>query len=212
VANASDFPALKHADADHPLADVFRERFSPRAFADRPVEPEKLRRVLEAARWAASSYNEQPWRYLVATRDRTAAFERMLGCLTEGNQAWAKGAPVLMLSFYKTHFSERGGGPAGERNRCAVHDVGAASASLTYQAQLLDLYVHQMAGIQLTKIQETYDVPDGFMPMAGLALGYLGDPDDLPDAFRKGDLTPRARAPQDDFVFGTTWGEAAALG
>ncbi len=212
MADASDFPALKHADADYPIDDVFRERFSPRAFADRPVEPATLRCVLEAARWAASSYNEQPWRYLVATRDDPAAFERMLGCLTEGNRAWAQGAPVLMLSFYKTHFSARGGGPEGERNRCAVHDVGAASASLTYQAQLLDLYVHQMAGIQLTKIQATYDVPDVFMPMAGLALGYLGDPDDLPDNFRKGDLAPRARAPQDDFVFATAWGEPADLG
>jgi nitroreductase len=209
VPDAANFPEIKHADPDYAIHDTLKKRFSPRAFADRPVEEAKIRQVLEAARWSASSYNEQPWRYLVATRERTAAYERMLSCLTEGNQAWAKHAPVLMLSFYRTHFSERGGGEPGSLNRCATHDVGAASANLTNQATALDLYVHQMAGIQITKIRDLYEVPEPFEPMAGLALGYLGDPDDLPEAFRKSERSERSRAPLPDFVFADTWGHTA---
>lgn len=196
----------KRAVTEHDIIDVLAERWSPRAFADRPVEPKKLRQLFEAARWAASSYNEQPWRYIVATKDDPEGYERLLNCLGEFNQQWAKTAPVLMLGFYKTTFSRN-----GKNNRCAAHDLGAASAQLTAQATALDLYVHQMAGIEIDVIQETYDVPDDFEPMAALAVGYLGDPDVLPEKLAKRERSERSRRPLDETVFGGDWGEASSL-
>ncbi len=197
----------KTAAPDHDILDVFAERWSPRAFADRPVEPEKIRRMLEAARWTMSSYNEQPWRYVVASRDEAPeAYERLLGCLNEFNQKWARHAPVLMMSFYKTTFSKN-----DRPNRCAPHDVGAASAALTFQATAMDLYVHQMAGIQKDVVRETYDVPEDVEPMAGLAVGYLGDPDMLPSKQRKSERASRSRKPLGTFAFGDSWGTPAEV-
>lgn len=196
----------KRAVTEHEIIDVLAQRWSPRAFADRPVEPEKLRQLFEAARWAASSYNEQPWRYLVATKEDPEAYERLLRCLNKFNRQWAKTAPVLMLGFYKTTFSRN-----EKPNRCAPHDLGAASAQLTAQATALDLYVHQMAGIEMDTIRATYDVPDAFEPMAALAVGYLGDPDVLSDKLAERERNERSRRPLSDTVFGEAWGEAAPV-
>ncbi len=197
----------KTADPDHSILPLFAERWSPRAFADRPVESRKIRRMLEAARWTMSSYNEQPWRYVVASRhDDPETYEAVLNGLAEGNQSWAKNAPVLMLSFYKTTFSKN------ERpNRSAKHDVGAASAALTFQATAMDLYVHQMAGIRKDVIRNTFDVPDDVEPMAGLAVGYLGDPEILSDKMQKSERSPRTRKPLDDFAFGAEWGTPSEI-
>lgn len=197
----------KTATPDHDIHKLFAMRWSPRAFSDRPVEPEKIRRMLEAARWTMSSYNEQPWRYVVASRDEDPeAYGRLLGCLTEGNQAWAENAPVLMMSFYKTTFSRN-----DRPNRCASHDVGAASAALTFQATAMDLYVHQMAGIQKDVARETYDVPDAFEPMAGIAVGYLGHPRMLEEKRQESERAPRTRRPLPSFVFGDSWEAPASL-
>ncbi len=199
--------SCKAADPDHDIHDLFAERWSPRAFADTPVESEKIRRMLEAARWTMSSYNEQPWRYVVASRhDDPDAYEDLLHCLVEGNQAWAQNAPVLMMAFYKTTFSGR-----DRENRCAPHDVGAASAALTFQATAMDLYVHQMAGIQKDVTRETYDVPADFEPMTGLAVGYLGSPDMLNEEQRQSERAPRSRKSLDAFVFGGEWDRASEL-
>lgn len=203
--SVTDHPKI--ANPQHDILPVFAERWSPRAFADQPVEPEKIRRMLEAARWAMSSYNEQPWRYVVASRhDDPDEYERLLHCMNEWNQEWAENAPVLMMSFYKETFSEN-----GAPNRCAPHDVGAASAALTFQATSMDLYVHQMAGILKDVARETYDVPDDFEPMAGLAVGYLGDPGMLGEGQRDSEEAPRSRKSLDQFVFGDTWDAASAL-
>lgn len=196
----------KVAHPDYDVLDVFAQRWSPRAFADRPVEPEKIRRMLEAMRWTMSSYNEQPWRYVVATKGDADAYERLLHCLAEGNQSWAKQAPVLMLSFYKTTFSQN-----ETTNRCASHDVGAASAALTFQATEMGLFVHQMAGIRPDVARETYDVPDDFEPMTGLAVGYLGDPTTLSERMQSAETSPRTRKPLDALVFGDGWGESSDL-
>lgn len=199
-------PAEKLADPDYDIEAVFRERWSPRAFADRPVEPEKLRRMLEAARWTMSSYNEQPWRYVVATKEDEAAYDDLLNCLIEGNQEWARLAPVLMMSFYKTTFSRN-----DKPNRCAAHDVGAASAALTFQAQTMGLYVHQMAGIRPDVARSTYNVPADVEPMAGLAVGYLGDPEQLPAERQEAERAPRSRRPLSGFVFEGNWDQPASI-
>ena len=121
--------SAKTASADSPIHEVLAERWSPYAFRDKPVSQDELRSLFEAARWAPSSYNEQPWRYVVATRDDRAQFERLLSCLVEGNQAWAKHVPVLALGIVSLKFAKN-----GKDNRAAVHDLGLAAGNLVVEA------------------------------------------------------------------------------
>src|SRR5438874_13328356 len=164
----------------YPVYDLIRRRWSPRAFADRPVTSETLRSLLEAARWAPSSSNGQPWNFLIATKQDPADFERMLGCLVEKNQQWAKHAPVLMVAVANLQFAH-----SGKDNRHALYDTGAAVAYLTVEATARDLYLHQMAGFSPEKVRERYGVPPSAEPVAAIALGYLGDPQSLPDDLRQ---------------------------
>ena len=196
----------KLAATQYPVHELIQRRWSPRAFAERSVDPATLLSLLEAARWAPSCFNEQPWRYLLATRENPAEYERMLACLVDGNQLWAKQAPVLMLSVAKLAFAHN-----GQPNRHAYHDVGAASAYLTFEATALGLYVHQMAGILVDRARETYAIPDGFEAVAGIALGYLGDPGTLPEALREREIMPSTRQPLEAMIFGGRWGEKLAL-
>ncbi len=195
------------AKTEHPVLEPIAQRWSPRAFADTTVEPAKLRSLFEAARWAASSYNEQPWRFIVAARQDPAGFDRALGCLLDANQAWAKSAPVLVLTAVSTAFKKN-----GKPNRCAEHDLGAAAAHLALQAADLGLVVHQMAGINPSKVQALYGVPDGYEPQTAIAIGYPGKAADLPeDWMRAAEGAPRTRNTFDDFVFAGKWGEASGL-
>jgi len=196
----------KLAETQFPIHDLLRRRWSPLAFADRLVEPEKLRSILEAARWAASSFNEQPWGFIVATKQDEPEWSRLLSCLVEGNQVWAKQAPVLMVSVVKLTF-----GRNGESNRHAWHDVGLAVGNLVVQATSLGLSVHQMAGILPDKVRELYGLPHGFDPVAGLALGYVGDPDSLPEPLRQREQANRMRKPLAEFIFSTRWGQGSPL-
>lgn len=194
------------AVTDSPLIEPIRQRWSPYEFADHPVEPAKLRILFDAARWAANSFNEQPWRYIVATKDRPLEFETMLDCLTPGNQAWARFVPVLALSFMKKTFTYN-----RKPNRVALHDVGAASAHLTLQAEALGLKVHQMAGIEMGRIASVYRVPEEFEAVAGLAIGYPGHNPALPEEFRQRDRGQRSRKPFSEFVFSGSWENPAPL-
>ena len=196
----------KPAETQFPIHDLLRRRWSPLAFADRLVEPEKLRSILEAARWAASSFNEQPWGFIVATKQDEPEWSRLLSCLVEGNQVWAKQAPVLMVSVVKLTF-----GRNGESNRHAWHDVGLAVGNLVVQATSLGLSVHQMAGILPDKVRELYGLPHGFDPVAGLALGYVGDPDSLPEPLHQREQAQRMRKPLTEFIFSTRWGQVSPL-
>ena len=189
-------------EADHPIIDLLGRRWSPRAFADRPVEPEKLRSVFEAARWAPSSFNAQPWSFIVATKQDAADFQRMLECLVEGNQVWARSAPVLMVSVATSAFAHN-----GKPNRHAFYDTGAAVAMLTIQATALDLYVHQMAGFIPEKVRAAYNVPETAEPVSAIALGYRGNPASLPDDLRKREETPGQRKRVAEFVFSNDWGQ-----
>src|SRR5215467_11266332 len=130
---------IKQASPDHPIHELIAKRWSPYAFSDRTVSDDDLKSLFEAARWAASSYNEQPWRYIVATKANAAEFERLLSCLLEGNQAWARAAPVLALGCTSLRFALN-----GKPNAAAAHDLGLASASLTFEATSRGLFVHQM--------------------------------------------------------------------
>ena len=196
IVSDTSFSEQKRAPVVPGVLDEIEKRWSPRAFADTPVSDDDLRQILDAARWAMSSYNEQPWRYVVATKDDPEAYERVLACLNEFNREWAQTAPVLMLAFAKNEFSGN-----GNENRHARHDVGAASAFLTLQATRLDLYVHQMAGILPDVIKQTFDLPDNMEPVTGLALGELGDPADLPEELEQQEYADRSRKPLSEIVF-----------
>ena len=197
----------KNAATDHPILKLLVERWSPYGFDDRPVPEADLRSLFEAARWAASSYNEQPWNYLVATRENPAEFERMLGCLVEANQTWAKAAPVLVLGVVSLQFAKN-----NEDNRAAVHDLGLAAGNLVVEATARGLSVHQMIGILPDKARETYRIPKHFEAWTAMAIGYKATPAMLPDALKERDLTPRQRKRLSKFVFNGLWGQPAPLG
>jgi nitroreductase len=194
------------APTDHPVQDLIASRWSPYAFADRPVSREDLLSLFEAARWAPSSYNEQPWSYLVATKDDPAEFARLLSCLVEGNQVWARAAPVLALGCTSLNFVRN-----GRPNAAAVHDLGLASAGLLLEATARGLAVHQMIGILPDKAREVYQIPAGVQPLTGLAIGYAGDPAALPDNLRPRDLARRPRKPLSEFIFGGKWGTTSPV-
>lgn len=196
----------KAAQTQYPIHDLLRQRWSPHAFSTRMVEPEKLHSVLEAASWAASSYNEQPWSFIVATSEDKAEFERLLGILAEGNQEWARNAPVLMLSVAKLNFEYN-----GVENRHAFHDVGAASTTLAIQAADLGLFIHQMAGFDVPKAKEIYSIPEGYEPASAIALGYFGDPQTLSEKFQQRENAPRKRKPLEEFVFSGSWNQTSPL-
>ena len=179
----------KLADTTYPIESLLMQRWSPRAFADRPVEVEKLLSLWEAARWSASCTNQQPWYFIVATKADPTEYARLLSCLRENNQAWASQAPVLMVSVAKLTFDMN-----GQANRYAFHDVGLAAANLIVQATALGLYVHQMAGFYPDKVRELYSVPEGFEPVAGIVLGYPGDPATLPEGSASNVNWPHAPA------------------
>jgi nitroreductase len=184
------------------IHELLEKRFSPYAFSSRPVEAEKLHKLFQAARSAPSSYNEQPWRFVVAARQDPEAFERLLETLMERNRQWARHAPVLILSVAKLDFTHN-----GQPNRHALYDVGQAAAYLTLQATELGLYVHQMAGFDAEKARQLLEIPEGYEPAAMMAVGYLGDPESVQEPPRQPARPPRARKPLDALAFEGSWGE-----
>jgi nitroreductase len=192
----------KPAETTYPIHELLRKRWSPRAFSDRPVEPEKLCSLLEAARWAPSSFNEQPWSFIAATKEDRVEYDRLLICLTETNVLWAQKAPVLMISVARLRF-EMGGKP----NRHAFHDVGLAVENLVIHATSVGLFVHQMAGFYPEKVRDLYKIPEGYEPVAAIALGYPGDPESLPERLRERERAPRTRKSIEEFVFTGQWGK-----
>ncbi len=194
----------KPAPTDVPIHELIRTRWSPRAFADKSVAPDVLRSVFEAARWAPSSNNEQPWAYLVATKEDPDNFAQMLGTLVEFNQNWAKHAPVLALSVAHLK-SSRDGKP----NHVAQHDVGSASAQLTFEANSRGLFVHQMAGFDGNKARQVFGIPEDWQPVAAMAIGYPGEPGSLPQPLRDRELGPRTRKPLSELAMTGKWGQTA---
>lgn len=192
----------KRAESDYPIDVLLARRWSPRVFSGRSVDAETVCSLLEAARWAPSCFNEQPWSFIVATKEDPGAFSELLGCLREANQAWAKHAPVLMVAVAKAAFDHN-----GKPNRHAGHDVGLAVENLMLQAVSMGMFAHAMAGFDAAKVRERYGVPEGHDPLVAIAVGYPGDPGDLPDDLKEKELAPRERKPLGRFVFGLSWGK-----
>lgn len=194
----------KIAKAEHEILNLIAQRWSPRSFLDKNVEREKLMSVLEAARWTPSAYNEQPWRFIVGDKLKSPEqYQKIFDCLNEWNQAWAKSAPVLMM-VCGVEFLERNRKP----NPTYAYDTGQAAAILTVQANSLGLFVHQMGGFYQDKVITTFGLPEGIKPIAGLALGYLGNPDVLDEEYQKSELASRNRRPLSKTAFEGVWGES----
>jgi nitroreductase len=199
MAQLDELEKNKRGTTDLPVEDLILRRWSPRAFAARAVSDIDLATVFTAASWAASSYNEQPWRFLVG-RSGDETWNKILLSLTPANQSWTKGAPVLYVAVAKKTFSHN-----DSPNRVAVHDVGAACSTLSLQATALGLHTHGMAGFDPEALRESFAIPSDYDPISCWALGYPGDPDLLPENYRNMELQPRTRKPLNAFVF-TQWG------
>ena len=195
-----------NATTDHPIHELIAKRWSPYCFDERSVTDEDLQSLFEAARWAPSSYNEQPWRYLVAKKENFEEFTRLLSCLVEGNQVWAKAAAALALGITSLKFSHN-----GKPNRAAIHDLGLSTGNLVLEATARGLFVHQMIGILPDKVREVYEVPEGYEPMTAIAIGYAGERKDLPQELAQRDVARRPRKPLKELVFSGRWGATAGL-
>lgn len=189
------------AKIDSPIHDLLARRWSPRAFDERSVGVDTLRTLFEAARWAPSSSNEQPWHFIVATKDHETEWNRLFNCLVEGNQKWAFRAPVLILSVAGMHFEDD-----GKPNRHAFHDTGLATENLVLQATASGLVAHQMAGFNVEKARADLRIPAGYEPVAMIAIGYPGNPESLPERLRERELQPRSRRPIGEWTFWGQWG------
>lgn len=203
---AAGEPLQKPAEVTYPVHALIQQRWSPRAFDDRPVPREILLSLFEAARWSASCFNEQPWNFIVATRDQPEAFARLLSCLNESNQAWAKRAPVLALTVTHRYFEVN-----HSLNRHAWHDIGLAVQNLTLQASASGLVVHQMAGIMPDHAREVYRIPDDYDVVTAIAIGYQGTLDTLSEKHQQREVQPRMRRPLADILIGDHWGQRSTL-
>jgi nitroreductase len=196
----------KPAPAHFPIHDLIRDRWSPRAFAAKPIEPALLASLFEAARWAPSSSNEQPWAFLVATKDDPENFAKTLSVLVEFNAGWAKEAAALVLAISSLKFHAN-----GTPNRNAFYDTGASTALLSMEATHRGLAVHQMAGFDPAKAKQVFEIPEDWEPIAAMAIGYPGHPDALSEKLKDREIAPRTRKPLSEFVMSGRWGHTSPI-
>ncbi len=192
----------KPAETQHPIHELISERWSPRAFSSQPVEKEKLHSLFEAARWAASGGNMQPWHFLFATNENAEDHARFVSILNERNAVWAQHAPVLILVVAKLY--EMPG-----KEYLSLYDTGMATGNLVTQAVELGLNTHQMGGFSAEKAREELHIPAGYEPITVIAVGYPGNHETLPDHLREREVAPRTRKSINDFVFEGGWAQPA---
>jgi nitroreductase len=185
---------------EQPLVDVIQQRRSSRAYAETSIGQEKIQTLFEAARWAPSSNNEQPWSYIYATKDQPELWGKLFDSLMDGNKIWAERAPLLILSMIRKNFVG-----SGKPNPSAKYDLGAANAFLSLQATHLGLNVHQMGGFDREKAKLNLNIPDTHDPAVMLAIGYLGNTELLPAFLQEREVAPRARYTQDAFVMNNSF-------
>jgi nitroreductase len=184
---------IKKASTNHDIFDIIKNRWSARAFAPRPIEKKSLEALLEAASWSPSSMNEQPWRYMLAING-TEEFDKMVRCLTPGNQIWAQHAAVMILSTAEMHHSN------GHANAYAFYDTGAANQTLLIQAAGMGILGHLMGGFDSEKTVNEFNIPDSQKAVVFIALGYPTEPDQLPEPFKTREMAPRSRKPLEEIV------------
>jgi nitroreductase len=196
-------PLNKPAETSQPVIDVIRNRWSPRAFTDQMVPKEVLTSLFESARWAASCNNSQPWRFIIATKENRAEYDRLLSCFNDRNQSWAITAPIIMITCADKNL------PTGSPSNYGFYDTGAAMAQFTAQASSHGVVVHQAQGILPDRVREEYGVPDDFDPCTGVAVGYQGEADVLPEDYAKREVLPRDRKPLEELVFTGGFGNSS---
>ncbi len=179
---------------DH-IHSIIRERFSTVTFSSKPVEEDKLSALFEAARWAPSAFNEQPWRFIVGVKGKDDNYEKIYNTLMEPNQAWAKFAPVLVISIASKNSSV-----TGKPNRFAQYDTGMAVGNLLTQATAMGLFVHQMGGFSVTNAKEFFKIDDSYEVMAAMAIGYKGDMELFPEYIKEREQKKRYRKPIDEIL------------
>jgi len=187
----------------HSISPDLSRRFSPRAFAEREVATALLTQLFEAARWAPSCYNDQPWSFIVTRRGHGSGYAKLLDCLVESNRMWAVTAPVLVLNVARRCFLHN-----GQFNRHAWYDLGQAVAGLLVEATRAGLHAHQMAGFDAVRAIQAFALPAGFDAVAIMALGYHGEPSRLPSGVSEKSPAARERRPQTAFVFAEQWQSA----
>lgn len=198
---AHNKPALTQV----PIADLIANRWSSRAFdASKPIDEAQILAVLEAARWAPSSYNDQPWRFIVCNKSTDSeAWQKAFDCLMPSNQAWVIDAPVLILGCANTVLDVN-----GQANRFAQYDTGAAAINICLQAAHMGLMTHQMGGYHADKAREAFAIPAQFSPMSMIALGYAGEQTQLKQIsaeLYERDVAPRKRKALSEICFAGDW-------
>lgn len=186
---------VKIAETKYPVLDLIKNRWSARSFSDEPIDEKDLHTLVEAASWMFSANNEQPWRFIVATRG-TIAFSQVMQSLAPGNLLWAKNAAAFIVSIASTVF-EKEGHPA---NNWAEHDLGAANAALILQATSMNLYAHPMAGFNAAAIKESFGLTEYLKPVIVIALGYLDGAEKLEEPFKSREQAPRKRKPLAELI------------
>jgi nitroreductase len=186
---------VNRAETDYPISEIIAKRWSARAFSTKPVENTKLLSILEAARWAPSSRNEQPWRYIVFTTDNPKMLKKAQSVLKEIND-YAKRAPILICAIAKKTYSEN-----GNPNRLHFHDLGAANENMFLEAFNQGLIMHEMGGFDVQKAREVFNVPEDYEVGIMIAIGYQDTYHVLPDRLKEKAFTPRVRKPLSEIVF-----------
>ncbi len=184
------------------INELIAKRYSPLAFDKRSVEKEKINKLFEAARWAPSSRNEQPWRFIFAERENKDSFNRMLETLAEGNKIWARDVPLLILSIALLNSSFH-----NRPNPYAFHDTGMAVGNLLIQATEMGIYAHQMGGYDKEMARKNLNIPEEYAPVAMIAVGYRGNTDNLSEELQKREQSKRERMPLDKIVFENRWAD-----
>lgn len=178
------------------LNELITSRWSPRAFDASAISDDEILTLLEAARWSASCFNDQPWRFIYANRADKSAFKVALDGLLDGNKVWAKQASAIIITLVKKNFKHN-----DKPNRHAQHDLGLAIGNLTVQATSMGWYVHQMAGINVAEIRETYNIPEEYDVMSAIAVGKKGNKEDLPEQLASKEYLPQQRIPLEDLIW-----------
>jgi nitroreductase len=194
------------AITDYAIHPLIAQRWSPRAFDNKPVETAKLAQLFEAARWTSSCFNDQPWTFIVATKDDTVNYQKLLDCLVPANVVWAQVAPVLGLIIAQKNFKHN-----GKPNAWSEYDAGQSAATLVLQATALDLVAHQMGGFDAAKAIAAFNIPETAKPVAAIAIGYAGETSNLPTDLQERETAPRERNPLSSFVFTGEWGNSASF-
>jgi nitroreductase len=194
------------AITNHEIHPLIAQRWSPRAFDSKLVEAQKLAQLFESARWTSSCFNDQPWTFIVATKDDSVNYQKMLDCLVSANVVWAQMAPVLGLVVAQKNFKHN-----GKPNAWGEFDAGQAAATLVLQATALNLVAHQMGGFDAAKAIATFNIPETAKPVAAIAIGYEGEANSLSPELQDREKAIRDRYPLTSFVFTGAWGNSASF-